>query len=116
MPMVLSSDSDAATIDATAVDWSICCPFHLAAGTLITAPRLTCVPLVGGRMKKNVSSIHGETIPAAPKPNTMYASSALMACAVLPFGTTKTNDCTGPLNAFTVAGGAAGLQLAGNTM
>src|SRR5262245_39258166 len=51
-----------------------------------------------------------------PNPNTTYASSALIAWAALAFGTTNTNDCTGPLNAFTVAGGVAVVQLSAKTI
>jgi hypothetical protein len=51
MPMVFSGEVDVATLVATSFEAGICCPCHWAAGAPMSEPRLTCTPLVAGRMK-----------------------------------------------------------------
>src|SRR5204862_7548178 len=52
------------------------------------------------------SLIHGSIMPAAPNPNTRYASSAVIAVWFDAFGTAITYACTGPFVSVTVLGGA----------
>src|SRR5215471_17188161 len=98
MPIVASGIGEVATEFKTMLEALSCWPCHFAAGTPIEKPSETMVLFVGGRMKKYVGSSHGSPcIPFAPKPNTKYASSALMAVWVLISGTTKTYPWIGPV-------------------
>src|SRR5262245_41085999 len=116
MPIVFSGLVEVATALSTSDDLSNGTPFHFAAGTWIAAAIESSVLLVAVRMNMNASSFHGVTMPAAPKPNTKYASSAVIASCVLALGTTNTYGCTGPWKLPIPAGGGVCVQALTKTL
>src|SRR5262245_8224235 len=110
MPIADSGAVEPWSADTTIGEPSSRTPFHRSPGTPMFAAHASSVLLVTVRMNICVSSTHGATMPAIPKPNTKYASSNVIATCCDALGTAMTYACVGPVVRWTPAGGPSAVH------